>query len=136
MSEPYDHSVRNGRLQGHRTILVAEPNVVTERLAHRLCLFDTNDPACTPIYYFQIVVYCCKVAPQRKVALAEINVATYRLNDSTANVTTIFKAIAQHVENCNIRLGCYSLPYTDNPPHGAISCQRVEIRSICCFKRR
>src|SRR5215216_2978168 len=91
MSEPYDHSVRNGRLQGHRTILVAEPNVVTERLAHRLCLFDTNDPACTPIYYFQIVVYCCKVAPQRKVALAEINVATYRLNDSTANVATIFK---------------------------------------------
>src|ERR687898_3562717 len=134
MSEPYDHSVCNRGLQSHRTILIAELNVVAQSLAHRLCLFDANDPARTPVYYFQIVIHCCKVAPQRKVALSEVNVATYRLDDSTPDVAIIFKAIAEHVENCNIRLGCYSLAHADNAPHRAIPCQRVKIRGICASR--
>src|SRR5215212_4016756 len=102
MSEPYDHSVCDSRLQGHRTVLIAEGYIVAQRLAHRLCLLGANGPACTSVYYLQIVIHCCKVAPQSKISLAEINVATYRLDDSAPHIATIFKIIAQHVENRNI----------------------------------
>src|SRR5690606_33500156 len=135
MPQSNDYAVGNSRFKRHGSVFVAELDVIAQSLANFSRLFDADYSACPPVNYFQLVVDSRKVSTERKVAVAKVDVAAYGLDDSSTNVAAILKAVAEHVENCNIRLGRNALSNANNPSHDPLSRERIEVRSICRLKR-